>query len=208
MSRKVYECPSNEEYLLCGSACPYNCTNPQEPVVCGEECIEGCFCKSGYLRNETGTCVPIEECVRDSAPVCQENEEFMHCGSACPATCSQPEPLVCSLVCSVGCFCKSGYYRDEGSNKCVTLDKCSVKPCSNKNEVYDMCNAACQPTCSDPDPVCTRICSAGCVCSAGLLRSAAGTCVSVDKCPTNGTITGPLSKYLNAITKILHLSYV
>ncbi|XP_068618092.1 serine protease inhibitor swm-1-like [Battus philenor] len=141
-----YECPKNEEYLLCGSACPYNCTNPPESVVCAEQCIEGCFCKSGYLRADTGTCVPMEECVKE--------------------------------------------------------------PCTKENEIYDMCNAGCEPSCKDPDPVCTKVCNAGCVCSAGLLRTSDGLCVSVDKCLDDGNYTSPVSKYLNAINKILHLSYV
>ncbi|XP_013179678.1 PREDICTED: von Willebrand factor [Papilio xuthus] len=171
------ECPTNEEYLLCGSSCPYNCTNPPEKVVCAQECIEGCFCVAGYLRNETGNCVLAEECLKaGNTPMCEENEEFMSCGSACPATCSQPEPLECSLACSIGCFCKSGYYRDDVTNKCVTLDKCSIKPCTKENEVFDMCNAGCQPSCKDPDPVCTKVCSSGCVCSPGLLRSADKAC--------------------------------
>lgn len=55
------ECPPNEEYLLCGTACPANCTTP-ETELCSTDCEEGCFCTPGYLRNENGTCVTPEEC--------------------------------------------------------------------------------------------------------------------------------------------------
>ncbi|CAH2093257.1 unnamed protein product [Euphydryas editha] len=199
------KCPANEEYLLCGSACPANCTNPS-PVACSDDCIEGCFCLTGYLRNENGTCVNIDKCV--TVPTCGENEEFLPCGTACPATCADPEPEVCGLTCSMGCFCKEGYYRDEISNKCVTPDKCPVDTsfCFNENEVFDVCNASCEPSCTDPEPVCTKVCASGCICATGLLRSPEGDCVSVDKCSVNGTAPGVLTKYLNTINKILHLT--
>lgn len=48
--------------MLCGSPCPFNCTNPDGQVQCSDDCIEGCFCKTGYLRNNNGTCVTIAEC--------------------------------------------------------------------------------------------------------------------------------------------------
>ncbi|VVC94575.1 unnamed protein product [Leptidea sinapis] len=176
------DCPQNEEYLLCGSACPFNCTNPAGPVNCIDDCVEGCFCKSGYLRNENGTCVTTDKCIAaNNTSVCGANEEFLSCGSPCPATCSNPEPE-CVGACSMGCFCKSGFVRDEVQNKCV-------------------------PTCDDPEPICTKSCNGGCVCAPGLLRDSNGTCLTVDKCPlTNGTTPGPLRKYLNEISKILHLT--
>ncbi|XP_049875874.1 serine protease inhibitor swm-1-like [Pectinophora gossypiella] len=200
------ECPPNEEYLLCGSACPFNCTDPVEPITCGEDCVEGCFCKSGFLRDVNGTCVNAGQCIGAKNQSCGPNEEFLSCGTACPLTCKQPEPLTCGLACSMGCFCKSGYVRDTANNQCVTLDKCPIEQCFNENEVYDLCNATCEPSCEDPEPICTNICSAGCVCAPGLLRN--GTeCISVDKCPaSNGTDPGLLGKYLNVINRILHLT--
>ncbi|XP_053611059.1 serine protease inhibitor swm-1-like [Plodia interpunctella] len=203
------ECPPNEEYLLCGSACPFNCTDPKGPVTCSDDCVEGCFCKAGFLRNENGTCVNADQCIGDKNPVCGTNEEFLSCGTACPGTCSNPDPLVCGLACSMGCFCKSGYVRDETSNSCVTLDKCPAEQCFNQNEVYDICNANCEASCADPEPICTKLCQGGCVCASGLLRSESGDCVSVDKCPkSNSTEPGLLGKYLNVINKIIHLSSV
>ncbi|CAK1555515.1 unnamed protein product [Leptosia nina] len=198
------ECPTNEEYLLCGSSCPFNCSSPQGPVDCIDDCVEGCFCKAGFLRSDNGTCVEAEQCL-DGNTSCGENEEFLQCG--CDATCSTPEPGDCG--CSVGCFCKAGYVRDEAIKKCVRLDNCTAEQCFNENEVFDICSAACEPTCDDPEPFCAKICTSGCVCASGLLRDLNGTCVSVDKCPrTNGTIPGPLGKYFDTISKILHLSIV
>ncbi|CAG4982176.1 unnamed protein product [Colias eurytheme] len=199
------ECPTNEEYLLCGSACPFNCTDPKGPVSCFDDCVEGCFCKAGFLRHDNGTCVNADACMNGNKTTCGDNEEFLSCG--CQATCANPEPEHCG--CSVGCFCKSGFVRDEAKNACVKLDNCSVEQCFNQNEVYDICQAACEPTCDDPEPICSKVCTAGCVCAPGLFRDGNGTCISVDKCPiTNATSAGPLGKYIDAIGRILHLSVV
>ncbi|XP_045451257.1 serine protease inhibitor swm-1 [Melitaea cinxia] len=137
------KCPPNEEYLLCGSACPANCTSPI-PADCSDDCVEGCFCLTGYLRNENGTC--------------------------------------------------------------VNIDECDTSFCFNNNEVFDICNASCEPSCTDPEPICTKVCASGCICATGLLRSPEGDCVSVDKCSVNGTAPGIFEKYLNTINKILHLT--
>ncbi|XP_064073586.1 von Willebrand factor-like [Vanessa tameamea] len=144
-----------------------------------------------------------------SNPYCGQNEEYLPCGTACAATCTIPEPEVCGLACSMGCFCKEGFYRDEINHKCVKMEDCPVDTylCFNENEVYDMCNAACEPSCTDPEPICTNVCKSGCICASGLLRSSGGDCVSVDKCPSvNGTAPDVLTKYWNAINNILHLT--
>ncbi|CAK1587288.1 unnamed protein product [Parnassius mnemosyne] len=157
------------------------------------------------MRNKYGACVLVEECFENDY-VCGENEEYNSCGSACPRICSQPEPEACILVCREGCFCKSGYCRDKSTNKCVKEDECSENRCP-KNEVYDMCNAGCQPSCNNSSPICTSICLAGCICSPGLMRNADGHCVSVDKCFETGPYNSYLYNYLNAIYRLLYLSY-
>ncbi|XP_063365845.1 serine protease inhibitor swm-1-like [Cydia amplana] len=204
------ECPPNEEYLLCGTACPFNCSNPGPvPVTCSDDCIEGCFCKSGFLRNDTGECVNADECIGETNPICSANEEFLACGTACARTCTDPEPLNCGLACSMGCFCKSGYVRNQKTNKCVTLDKCPVslvELCLNQNEVYDLCLASCEPSCADPTPICSKKCTGGCVCAPGLLRDGFGDCVSVDKCGNGNSTDGALKQYMDIISKIMTLS--
>jgi hypothetical protein len=79
--------------------------------------------------------------------------------------------------------------------------------CLNQYEVYDICNAACEPSCVDPEPICAKICTGGCICSSGLLRNDNGVCVSVEKCPeSNSTDPGLLAQYMNVIKQVLHLS--
>ncbi|XP_076385380.1 chymotrypsin inhibitor-like [Megachile rotundata] len=54
------ECGPQEEYKDCGPACQATCQNPAP--YCIDECTEGCFCKSGLLRDANGTCIPQEHC--------------------------------------------------------------------------------------------------------------------------------------------------
>ncbi|KOB74966.1 putative scavenger receptor cysteine-rich protein isoform 1, partial [Operophtera brumata] len=115
-----------------------------------------------------------------SADECPTNEEYLLCGTACPANCTTPETELCSAECTEGCFCTPGYLRNENGT-CVTPEEC--EPCLNDNEVYDSCNAGCEPSCNDPEPICTKICMGGCVCAPGLFRNETGECISVDKCP-------------------------
>lgn len=39
-----------------------------------------------------------------------------------------------------------------------------------RNEVYDDCNANCQPTCSRPEPKCPKMCKDGCICKPRYVR--------------------------------------
>ncbi|XP_066260197.1 serine protease inhibitor swm-1-like [Euwallacea similis] len=50
----------NETYNLCGPACEPTCAQPVR--FCITLCTPGCFCTSGYLRNDTGECVLTSEC--------------------------------------------------------------------------------------------------------------------------------------------------
>ncbi|XP_068099366.1 chymotrypsin inhibitor-like [Hyperolius riggenbachi] len=59
------ECPENEEYKECGTACPATCANRftfKRRGACIAVCRDGCFCKAGYLRNRDRKCVPPQEC--------------------------------------------------------------------------------------------------------------------------------------------------
>ncbi|XP_025158282.1 chymotrypsin inhibitor-like [Harpegnathos saltator] len=55
------QCPENQEWIICGSACPPSCTEPN-PQFCTYNCITGCQCRQGLLLNSRGDCVSPSEC--------------------------------------------------------------------------------------------------------------------------------------------------
>ncbi|GAB1865604.1 Chymotrypsin inhibitor-like [Camponotus japonicus] len=55
------QCPENQEWTTCGSACPPSC-NSRPDQICTLQCIMGCQCKSGFLLNARGNCVSPEQC--------------------------------------------------------------------------------------------------------------------------------------------------
>lgn len=60
-------------------------------------------------------------------PRCGKNEKMVKCASPCGPTCQTPHPnpdVLCSRVCQT-CICIDGYIRDDFSEKCVELDKCT-----------------------------------------------------------------------------------
>ena len=64
-------------------------------------------------------CFPEPEC-----PIV--GQVYDECGSACPATCANPDPQ-CTAVCSPGCHCPVGQVIDEESESCVAVEKCPGK---------------------------------------------------------------------------------
>ncbi|XP_064226358.1 mucin-6 [Aotus nancymaae] len=59
----VGQCPANQVYQECGSACVKTCSNPQHS--CSSTCTFGCFCPEGTVLNDLSnnhTCVPITQC--------------------------------------------------------------------------------------------------------------------------------------------------
>uniref|UniRef100_A0A8C9HGW4 Mucin 6, oligomeric mucus/gel-forming n=1 Tax=Piliocolobus tephrosceles TaxID=591936 RepID=A0A8C9HGW4_9PRIM len=59
----VGQCPDNQVYQECGSACMKTCSNPQHS--CSSSCTFGCFCPEGTVLNDLSsnhTCVPVTQC--------------------------------------------------------------------------------------------------------------------------------------------------
>lgn len=57
---------------------------------------------------------------------CPENEEYTSCGTACPPTCQNKSPQICTDNCVEGCFCKKGYIRQGPGGRCVP-ESCKSK---------------------------------------------------------------------------------
>ena len=56
-----------------------------------------------------------------SAYKCQSNSVYQQCGSACPATCSNPNPI-CNLPCMETCTCNKGFVLIDG--ECQPVENC------------------------------------------------------------------------------------
>jgi len=133
------DCGLNAERRSCGSACAPTCSDPNPGPICVLPCVDACFCKEGYLKAANGVCVRPDECdsvphlpnmqipqfnIPQEPPKCGDDEEYRTCGSACVPTCAMPLPRPwCTRRCSVGCYCKEGYLRDE-QNVCIPATKC------------------------------------------------------------------------------------
>ncbi|KAK2575929.1 hypothetical protein KPH14_007292 [Odynerus spinipes] len=54
---------------------------------------------------------------------CSRNEQWTDCGTACPPTCEDPNPSICTEQCVIGCQCKPGYLRN-ANRRCVKESEC------------------------------------------------------------------------------------
>ncbi|CAF0763606.1 unnamed protein product [Rotaria sp. Silwood1] len=157
------ECPDNEEYNECGSACQENCTHT--PTFCTLQCVPGCFCKEGFVRetDDKSKCVPRSQC---SCPI---NEYFNECGSACPDTCAARFQS-CTKQCVPSCVCKDGFIRlnNQTDSPCIPESECNNSLCYDLNAEYTECGSSCPQTCNDErNPIrkfrlCSAVCRSGC----------------------------------------------
>ncbi|XP_075047579.1 serine protease inhibitor swm-1-like [Mixophyes fleayi] len=122
----------------------------------------------------------------ESPIMCEENKEFLECGSACPTNCSHYDvPPGCTKQCVRGCFCMEDYLPNE-SGVCVLKKLC--ESCKG-NTVYSGCGTACPTTCDNMfdtgEKDCLAVCKIGCVCKPGyvLLNEKEESCVLPKDCP-------------------------
>ncbi|XP_040183084.1 von Willebrand factor-like isoform X2 [Rana temporaria] len=171
------ECPRNQEYDECRSACYSPCGKRNPDLKCTDECITGCFCKPGFMFLEGSKktkCVPCKPTPTVPGSQCPPDQEYNGCRSACYSPCGIRNPdLFCTDECIAGCFCKPGFMFLEGSKKtkCVPCDPTPTVPDAEcpPDQEYDECRSACYSPCGQrrPDLFCTQQCITGCFCKPG-----------------------------------------
>ncbi|XP_047526818.1 zonadhesin-like isoform X2 [Vanessa atalanta] len=194
----TYQCGINEIYDTCLPICPPpRCDVDEKTVQClrnpdpgDPACRAGCRCIDNYKQNESGVCIPKEECPVIPTENCGPDEEYVDCanGGCGRWECSQ-QGQVCVKVgeggCVGGCRCKAPLLRAEDGS-CVPPEQCPVT-CNGKNEVVG-CQTACPETCDSIGKNCTiiepKVCKRDCRCKPGFYRNKNGECVSKQECRT------------------------
>ena len=139
-------CPiKGQVYKECGSACPPTCGNPNPTGT--------------VLDTTKNVCVPLAKCTPSNLSILKvhmllfvehyvacpiKGQVYKECGSACPPTCGNPNPI-CTLQCQAGCMCPTGTVLDTTKNVCVSQAKCTCPPTCSR----DYCR-------KNPKSVCTK----------------------------------------------------
>ncbi|KAM3596113.1 uncharacterized protein V6R79_008319 [Siganus canaliculatus] len=96
--------------------------------LCRGETVDTYLCNSlqGFadICQKTGVTVPNWRTpTQCPAPTCPQNSHYDSCGSACPATCANPNALTtCNISCVETCVCDDGFILS--GNKCVPQAQC------------------------------------------------------------------------------------
>ncbi|CAB3243928.1 unnamed protein product [Arctia plantaginis] len=64
------KCDRPNEHYKCGSACQTTCENYLSLSLCpvvNVRCTNACYCVDGFVRNDSGICIPISECEGSSS---------------------------------------------------------------------------------------------------------------------------------------------
>ncbi|CRL03442.1 CLUMA_CG016437, isoform A [Clunio marinus] len=195
------ECPKcgpNEHYESCGSGCgDLTCDNYGEQLICPAVCLSQCFCDKGYVRNNEGVCVPLEECPN----VCGPNQELVAVGPAdeCEPNCRLLIPTQCPEIGVLNkCVCKKGFVRvSQFDRSCVPEESCPSL--CKAFETFTDCGSGCGDlTCEIPNQdglPCPEFCQKGCFCSPGYVRDSNGRCIPCSECQTGPCACGENESY-------------
>eukprot|EP01065_Artemidia_motanka_P034496 TRINITY_DN4198_c0_g1_i1.p1 TRINITY_DN4198_c0_g1~~TRINITY_DN4198_c0_g1_i1.p1 ORF type:complete len:977 (+),score=148.29 TRINITY_DN4198_c0_g1_i1:80-3010(+) len=209
----VVLCLSHAAAQDCAGRCGHRCVIPPPQESLSNAVIHG-FCGADGVT-----------CQRDEPKCsCPTNAEWLTCASACPKVCGQPDAVVCTEQCVIGCQCKDGFARlpgDEGPAAlkvdavCVPAANCPVVdplpvplpgvPVANcpANAVWQECGSACPGVCGQPPPqLCTMQCVVGCQCKVGFVRKAKDNaeCIAEEECKRVVVDPVPVDKF-NCFTR-------
>ncbi|XP_053103873.1 mucin-5B-like [Hemicordylus capensis] len=161
-------CPKSLNYSYTITSCQPTCRSLSEPdVTCNIRFVpvDGCTCESGTYMDDSGKCVPANQCpcYYRGTPVLS-GEVHHDLGIVC--TCHQ------------------------GKLNCIG-DVDSSKVCAAPMVYFDCRNASagttgaeCQKSCQTLDMQCySTECVSGCMCPSGLVTDGNGGCIAMEECP-------------------------
>lgn len=131
----------HERYTKCGPACLGDGCLITIPLICNQTNRAGCFCECGYFRDNTGKCIPGNECPHisniaypKSCPgvKCKAPFEYYTKSNACFEQCVPPGvQILCIEESSLGCYCLPGYKRNLSTGVCIPSNQCpgGLQPC-------------------------------------------------------------------------------
>ncbi|XP_059682108.1 mucin-2 [Gavia stellata] len=167
-SKYTTSCPKSLSYSYTISSCQPTCRSLSEPdVTCNIKFVpvDGCTCVNGTYMDESGKCVPANECpcYYRGSPIAFG--EVVH-----------ENGLVCTCI--------------QGRLNCIGEPK-PTPVCESPMVYFDCRNitagttgAECQKSCKTLDMECySTQCVPGCMCPAGLVLDENGGCISDEKCP-------------------------
>ncbi|XP_055944317.1 zonadhesin-like [Argiope bruennichi] len=179
-------CGENAQYESCGTLCPLTCGNYENPPqACAAVCVQGCQCKKGFVRTESGTCVKPEECpvagnTTLSRKDCNKLPETGPCRARFIRYFYDPLTDRCGKFIYGGCGGNKNNFKTE--EECY--QKCGVQ--CEENAHYEDCGTACPLTCenyNNPPEFCPAVCQSGCQCDEGFVQTKSGRCVRPEDCP-------------------------
>ncbi|KAL6744320.1 hypothetical protein Aduo_017268 [Ancylostoma duodenale] len=196
-------CGVNEEMKACGTECEPTCENPNPR--CSKKCVPNvCQCMDTFLRDANGKCIPEEWCPKQpEEKPCGTNEERKKCGTACEPTCADPNPRCTKQCINNVCQCRFGFIRNS-KKECIPTNACpaSERPCGTNEERVE-CGTACEPTCEDPNPTCTKQCIKDvCRCRFGFVRNSKNQCIPTNACPAPESHIMPIAALVGAGTTV------
>uniref|UniRef100_A0A131YLT8 TIL domain containing protein n=1 Tax=Rhipicephalus appendiculatus TaxID=34631 RepID=A0A131YLT8_RHIAP len=186
---------------------PFNCTNCGN-VKCGENEVfvtgkarqdefckpfytptavlnqpRRCVCKTHFVRNSWGECVPKKKCLRCKSRL---QKDWHLCSSSCPVTGNKAIRFFCRTMCTPGCDCPPDWVVDPNNwKKCIKAE--ASPPICQPHSRFQPCVSTCEPVCGlRPPKHCFTHCHRGaCVCNKGfaaLVRNRELICVRQEKC--------------------------
>ncbi|XP_041270946.1 mucin-5AC-like [Onychostruthus taczanowskii] len=161
-------CPKSLSYSYTISSCQPTCRSLSEPdVTCNIKFVpvDGCTCVNGTYMDESGKCVPANEC------------PCYYKGSPVPFG---------EVVHESGrvCTCVQGRLNCIGAPNPTSVCESPMVYFDCQNNTAGTTGAECQKSCQTLDMQCySSQCTSGCICPDGLVLDGKGGCIPEGECP-------------------------